>query len=67
MSLIIIGLVVTAAVSVGLAFYKHGSLQNVLASAKREAENLEALASKVEADAKTDYAAIIARLKTLGL
>ena len=65
MSLIIIGLVVTAAVAIGLAFYKHGSLAAVKASAVKEAENLEALASKVEATAVADYKAIIARLKTL--
>lgn len=62
-----IALVVALGIAVGLAFYKHGTLQNVLASAKREAENLEALASKVDADAKADYAAIVARLKALGL
>ena len=78
MSLIIIGLAVAAAVAIGVAFYKHKTLAAVEASAKKEAaylktaavaeaQNLEALASKVEADAKIDYASMIVRLKALGL
>lgn len=60
-----IGLVVSLAVAVGLAFYKHGSLAAVEASAKKEAALIEAEAAKLEGDAKTTLSAIVARLKAL--
>ena len=67
-----------AAIATAVAFYKHKTLAAVELSAKKEAlllkvqvtaaaENLESLASKVDADAKVDYAAVIAKLKALGL
>jgi hypothetical protein len=58
---------VSAAAAIGIAFKKHGTLTAVLASAKKEASNLEAFAARIPADAKVEYAAIVARLKTLGL
>ena len=67
-----------AAIATAVAFYKHKTLAAVEASAAKEATivkaavtaeatKLESLASKVDADAKVDYAAVIAKLKALGL
>jgi hypothetical protein len=65
MSLIFDAVIIVAAVAVGVAFYKHGTLKNVVASAKKEASNLESIASKVADEAKGSFNAIVARLKTI--
>ena len=65
MSLLFDGALVGFAVAVGVAFKKHGTLKNVMASASKEAANLEALGSKIAADAKPAFDTIVARLKAL--
>ena len=74
--MVILVLVIALAATAGIAIYKHGSLTAAETSAKKEyallkadvvaaAEKLEVLGAKVEADAKTDFAAVIAKLKSL--
>ena len=59
------GVAAVAVVAVVLAFYKHKTLAAVESSAKKELAYLEGLASKVEASAKADFAAVVARLKAI--
>ena len=62
----ILEIIVAAAVVVAvIAVVKHGSVSVALASAKKEAELIEAEAVKVEGEVKTALTAIAARLKAL--
>jgi hypothetical protein len=53
------------AAALGIAFYKHGTLSAVIASAKKEVANIEAALPSVEATAKADIAKAVAALKAL--
>lgn len=55
-------LAVTSAV---VAFYKHKTLSGVVTSAKKEVAYLEAFAKNIPTEAKTEYDAIVARLKAI--
>lgn len=55
----------SAAVAVGIAFKKHGTLTAVLASAKKEAVNIENAVVSAEAKVKAEVLAIAARIKSL--
>jgi len=65
MNLILDVAITVAAVSIIVAFYKHKTLKNVVASAKKEISYLEYLGTKISSEAKTDYANVIARLKSI--
>jgi hypothetical protein len=58
-------LAVTAGIAVGVAYYKHHTTAAVIASAKKEVANIEALYAKAETVAKTDLSAVVTRLKAL--
>ena len=62
----ILEIIVVAAIGVAFAaVVKHGNVEAALASAKKEAELIEAEAVKVEGEVKTALTAIAARLKAL--
>lgn len=62
----ILEIIVIAAIVVAvIAVVKHGNVEAALASAKKEAELIEAEAVKVEGEVKTALTAIAARLKAL--
>ena len=62
----ILEIVVAVSVIVAAAaVIKHGNVADALASAKKEAELIEAEAVKVEGEVKTALTAIAARLKAL--
>jgi hypothetical protein len=58
-------LAVSAAIAIAVAFYKHKTLTAVLASAKKEAANIETAVVSAEASVKAEVLAIVARLKAL--
>lgn len=62
---VLVGLGVAAAGGVGYAFYKHITLTQLKADVKTVSGKLDAFALKVAADAKTDYASVVAELKAL--
>lgn len=65
MSLILDASVVTAAVAIIVAFYKHKTLAGVVASAKKEIAIIEAKEAAGVATFKADYVGAIARIKAL--
>ena len=65
MSLIFDGVVVAAAVAIGIAFYKHHTTAAVIASAKKEALYLESVAISVTGEVKIAISGVVARLKAL--
>lgn len=65
MSLLFDAVVLIAAISVGIAYYKHKTTAAVVASAKKEATYLEGVASSVVGEAKIAIAGVVARLKAL--
>lgn len=64
-TIVFVGTLIAALAAIGFALKKHGTLMAVVASAQREAENIEALAGKIDAEARSEFAAIVARLKAL--
>ena len=65
MALLFDGVVLTAAIAIGVAFYKHHTLAAVIASAKKEVAYLESVAEKVDVTVKADFATAVANLKKL--
>lgn len=62
---VVVVLTAVALVSLGVALYKHKTLNAVVASAKKEVGYLEAYASKAEASVKAELTALAARLKAI--
>jgi len=65
MSLLIAGVVIVAAVAIGIAFYKHHTASAVAASAKKEIAYLETFVANVDSKVKVEYAATVKRLKAI--
>jgi len=59
---LVAGIAIVAAV---IAVKKHGSVKAALASAKKEAANIEAAVASAEVKVKAEVLAIVARIKSL--
>lgn len=63
--ILVAALGVAAVAAAAVAIKKHGSLAAAEASLKKEVANLEAFAGKVDAAAKADFEAVVARIKAI--
>jgi hypothetical protein len=64
-STLLVVLVVALGVAAGYAVYHYGTASAVETAVKAEVVKLEALASKVDASVKADYAAALKRIKAI--